>query len=226
AVISLGIAETWSIRYEDADRHLERGVALARRIGRPYLEILGLAHWAVVAYMLPSPAAADSGMQAIELARRHGWTDEPVAAAACVAFGSQLLWQGRLDEAAPWLEQGERIIREEADPVTGLGLSYDRGVLELARGRDQDALAAFQRAERLAGRVAAHHALATKTRAFLLHTRVRLGQMQRVEQALDEMDPPEREAGETHLALAVLRLAQDNPEAATVALAPVLDGSA
>ena len=72
AVISLGIAETWSIRYEDADRHLGHGVALARRIGRPYLEILGRAHRAVVASMLPSPAASDSGMQAIELARRHG----------------------------------------------------------------------------------------------------------------------------------------------------------
>jgi LuxR family maltose regulon positive regulatory protein len=226
AVISLGIAETWSIRYEDADRHLGQGVALARRIGRPYLEILGLSHWAVVAYMLPSPAAADSGMQATELARRHGWTDEPVAAAACVAFGSQMLWQGRLDEAAPWLEQGQRVIREEADPVTGLGLSYDRGVLELARGRDQDALAAFQRAERLAGRVAAHHALATKTRALLLHTLVRLGQTQRVEQALGEMESPEREAGETHLALAALRLAQDRPQAATAALTPVLNGSA
>jgi LuxR family maltose regulon positive regulatory protein len=228
AVISLGIAETWSIRYEDADRHLGPGVALARRIGRPYLEILGLAHWAVVAYMLPSPAAAaaDSGMRAIELARRHGWTDEPVAAAACVAFGSQMLWQGRLDEAALWLEQGQRAIREEADPVTGLGLGYDRGVLELARGRDQDALAAFTRAERLAGRVAAHHPLAIKTRAFLLHTQVRLGQMQRAEQALGEMDPPARESGETHLALAALRLAQDRPQAATAALTPVLDGSA
>src|SRR5487761_810910 len=226
AVISLGIAETWSVRYEDADRHLEQGIALARRIGRPYLELLGLAHWAVVAYMLPSPAAADSGMQATERARRLGWPAEPVTAAVCVAFGSQMLWQGRLDEAAPWLEQGQHVIREEADPVTALGLSYDRGVLELARGRHQDALAAFQRAERLAGRVAAHHALATKTRAFLLHTRVRLGQMQRVEQALDEMDSPEREAGETHLALAALRLAQDSPQAATAVLTPVLDGSA
>jgi LuxR family maltose regulon positive regulatory protein len=225
AVISLGIAETWSVRYEDADGHFQLGVAVARRIGRPYLEILGLAHWAVVAYMLPSPAAAGSGMQAIELARRHGWADEPVAAAACVAFGSQMLWQGRLDEAAPWLEQGQRVIREEADPVTALGLSYDRGVLELARGREQDALAAFLRAERLAGRVAPYHPLAIKTRAFLLHTRVRLGQTHRVEQALSEMDLPEREAGETHLALAALRLAQDRPQEATAALAPLLDGS-
>jgi LuxR family transcriptional regulator, maltose regulon positive regulatory protein len=226
ALISLGIAETWSVRYGDADRHLEQGVALARRAGRPYLEILGLAHWAVVAYPLPSPAGADSGMQAIELARRHGWADEPVAAAACVAFGVQMLWPGWLDEAAPWLDQGERAIREEADPVTGMTLGYVRGLLELARGRDQDALAAFQHAERLAGRVATHHALATKTRAFLLHTRVRLGQTQRVEQALSEMGSPEREAGETHLALAALRLAQDNPRAATAAIAPVLDGSA
>jgi LuxR family transcriptional regulator, maltose regulon positive regulatory protein len=226
AVISLGIAETWSVRYEDADRHFEQGVALARRVGRPYLEILGLAHWAVVAYPLRSPAGADSGMQAIELARRHGWADEPVVAAACVALGLQMLWPGRLDEASPWLEQAGRAIREEADPVTGLTLGYVRGLLDLTRGRDQDALAAFTRAERLAGRVAPHHALAIKTRAFLLHTRIRLGQTQRVEQALGEMDSPEREAGETHLALAALRLAQDNPQAATAALTPVLDGSA
>ena len=226
AMISLGIAETWSIRYEDADRHLGQGVALARRIGRPYLENLGRAHRAVVASMLPSPAASDSGMQAIELARRHGWADEPVAAAACVALGAQMLWQGRLDETASWLDQAERAIREEADPVTALSLGHLRGLLELVRARDQDALAAFQRAERLAGRVAAHHALATKTRAFLLHTRVRLGHTQRVEQALGEMDPPEREARETRIALAALRLAQDSPQAATAALAPVLDGSA
>ena len=224
AMISLGIAETWSIRIEDADRHLEQGIALARQIGRPYLEINGLAHWAMAASPLPS--AAERAMRAIELARRHGWADEPVAVAACTALGVQMLWQGRLDEAAPWLEQAGRAIRQEADPVTGLMIGYLRGLLELARGRDRDALAAFQHAERLAARVAAHHALTTKTRAFLLHTRVRLGQTQRVEQALSEMDSSQREAGETHLALAVLRLTQDSPQAATAELAPVLDGSA
>jgi hypothetical protein len=34
--------------------------------------------------------------------------------------------------------------------VTGLSLGYVRGLLELVRGRDQDALAAFRHAERLA----------------------------------------------------------------------------
>src|SRR5207237_1409488 len=41
AVINLSIAEVYAARPEDADRHLEQGVALARRIRRPYLELLG-----------------------------------------------------------------------------------------------------------------------------------------------------------------------------------------
>src|SRR5689334_6508878 len=49
AVISLSIAEVYAARPEEADRHLEQGVALARRIRRPYLELLGLAHGAVAA---------------------------------------------------------------------------------------------------------------------------------------------------------------------------------
>lgn len=38
AFISLGIAEVWAFRFADADRHLKPRVALARLIGRPYLE--------------------------------------------------------------------------------------------------------------------------------------------------------------------------------------------
>ena len=43
-LISLGIVEVWAFRFKDANQHLEQGVALARRIGRPYLELSGLAH--------------------------------------------------------------------------------------------------------------------------------------------------------------------------------------
>ncbi|MGW0630095.1 LuxR C-terminal-related transcriptional regulator [Streptomyces sp. NPDC002758] len=226
ALISLGIAETWSVRYEEADRHLERGVALAQRIGRPYLEIFGLAHWAVVALSRAPALAAERGAQAIELARQHGWTDEPIVTAAYVALGMHMLWRGRLDETEPWLERVERAVHQEADPVYGLMLHYGRGLLDLARGRDEDALAGFRSAERVTDLVVAHHPLATKARAFQLHTLVRLGEAERVEQALAEMDPRERETGETRAALAALLLARDDPQAAAAALAPVLDGSA
>jgi LuxR family maltose regulon positive regulatory protein len=225
ALISVGIAETWSIRIEDADGHLGQGVVLARQTGRPYLEILGLAHWAIVAQNQSLPSAAERGMRAIELASRHGWADEPIAAAAFTAFSLQMLWQGRLDEAASWLEQAERVVRQEADPVSALVLHYTHGLLELARGRDKEALSAFRPAERMAKLVVTNHALATKTRAFLVHAWTRLGDTQRAEQAWAKMDSREREAGEARVALAALRLAQSDPQAAAAALVPVLNGS-
>ena len=67
AVITLGIAEAWAGRLEDADRHLEQGVALARRAGRPYLELLGLAHGAAIAGFRSYAVGEQRSRQAIEL---------------------------------------------------------------------------------------------------------------------------------------------------------------
>ena len=77
ALTSLGGTEVWTTRFEEAERHLEQGVALARRIGRPYLEFSGLAYLAEVEIYRSFARAAERSRQAIELARRHGWTDEP-----------------------------------------------------------------------------------------------------------------------------------------------------
>jgi hypothetical protein len=49
ALIDLGIAELWTARFAEADQHLEDGIALARQLGRPYLEVTALAHWAQLA---------------------------------------------------------------------------------------------------------------------------------------------------------------------------------
>jgi LuxR family maltose regulon positive regulatory protein len=48
ALTSLGIAELWSLRLDHAEPHLKQGIALARRIQLPYLEITGQAYWAIV----------------------------------------------------------------------------------------------------------------------------------------------------------------------------------
>ena len=83
AFISLGIAEMWALRFEDAERHLRQGVALARRIGRPYLELHGLAHGTHGTLLFrPEAACAEWSWQAIELAERHGWGEEPLAGMA------------------------------------------------------------------------------------------------------------------------------------------------
>src|SRR6201995_687573 len=74
ALINLGITELWAARPEEAERHLEQGVTLARRIGRPFLEFTGLAHQATIQIYLSSSFArvAERSRQAVELARRDG----------------------------------------------------------------------------------------------------------------------------------------------------------
>ena len=157
--ISLGIAEMWALRFEDAERHLKQGLTLARQIGRPYLELHGLAHGAHAMLLFrPDTSPAEWSRQAIELAERHGWGEEPLAGMAYAQLGIVLLYQGRLDEAEPWLERAERTLRTEVEPAAGMSLRYARAVLELARGRYADALAAFRGAEKLAATLVRPHA--------------------------------------------------------------------
>jgi LuxR family transcriptional regulator, maltose regulon positive regulatory protein len=224
ALVILGTAELWALRAEEAARHLDQGAALARRIGRPWLEVSALAHGGWAASFRSFTLAAQQFGQAIELARQHGWTGEPVAAVAHVGLGAIRVWQMRLDEAQTLLDQAERALRGEVEPAAGIVLHQARGMLELARGHDARALTAFRAAERLAGLLIAAHPRSAPMRAHLLHTLIRMGETGRAGQALTGPDATAR--GEMRTALAALRLAQRDPRAATAALAPVLAGSA
>jgi len=225
ALISLGSTEFWAARFTNAERHLDQGIALARRIGRPYLEYTGLVYTASELFR-SAALAAEHSRQAVELAERHGWTDEPPAGLASLNVARLLVRQGRPEEAEPWIQRAERTLRAEAEPAVGLAIHSQRGLLELARGRDADALAAFQAADQLAGRLAEPSLMVLPNRSFLVQTLVRLGETERAEQALAALGDQDRDGGAMRTGLAVLRLAQDNPHAAIAALAPVLDGSA
>jgi LuxR family transcriptional regulator, maltose regulon positive regulatory protein len=65
----------------------------------------------------------------------------------------------------------------------------------------------------------------TSIQSRMLQTLVRLGQTGRAEQALAELGEDERASAEMRTAVATLRLAAGDPQAAADALAPVLDGS-
>ena len=225
ALISLGSTEFWAARFTDAGRHLDQGIALARRIGRPYLEYTGLVYTASELFQ-SAALAAEHSRQAVELAERHGWTHEPAAGLASLNIARLLVRQGRPEEAEPWIQRAERTLRAEAEPTVGLAIRSQRGLLELARGQDADALATFQAADQLAGRLAEPSLMVLPNRSFLVQTLVRLGQTDRAEQTLAALADQDRDGGAMRTGLAVLRLAQDNPHAAIAALAPVLDGSA
>ena len=127
ALISLGIAEYYAARFDQAEPHLAQGVALARCIGRPYLEFTGLAHQAGIETLRSYARATERAKQAVELAHRRGWTDEPVAGTAFQMLANVLAWQGRPEEAEGWLERAERTVSAEADPAAAVGASTPAG---------------------------------------------------------------------------------------------------
>jgi LuxR family maltose regulon positive regulatory protein len=237
ALINLGIAEACAARVHEADqhvdeadrqlaqadRHLEQGVALARRTGRSYLELVGLAHAAEVA-SYRGVVAEPRSRQAIQLAEQHGWQEDQAAAGAYLVLGAELVARGCLAEGEPWLDRAAQAVRPESEPALAAGLHSCRGLLELATGRFDKALAEFRASDRLATALG-RHVLSPNLRARILLTLLKMGQTRRAEAILAESDDHERAALEMRTARAVLELARRRPEAATAALAPAVGGS-
>jgi LuxR family maltose regulon positive regulatory protein len=226
ALISLGATEIWAFRFEDAERHLEQGVDLARRIGQPYLEFIGLTYWAHGMMLFrPDGLQPSWGRQAVELAERHGWDEEPLAGIAYTVLGSMQIYQGQLADAEPWLERAEHALRTEVEPAAGMSLQYARAILEMARGRYPQALSAFRAANELAAELVRPNISVTSMRARTVQALVLAGQADRAEAILAGLDTGERASAEMRTGAAALRLARGNPQAAADVLAPVLDGS-
>ena len=226
ALLSLGIAEIIAAaRLDDAERHLEQSVSLARRIGRPYLEAYALGHAASVASFRSFPLVMERGLRAIDIAQQHGWSDDPVLLNAYVSVALTTLWRGQIDEAEPWLRHAESVLRPELDPALGLVVYVGRAELEFARGRYAEAVAALRTGERLTALLAAPRVIADHARGFLLQTLLKLGEANKVKAALGELDDAELTRGEMRIVRAALSLAERDPEAASAALAPVLDGT-
>src|SRR5438132_978641 len=113
-------AARWSGQLEDAEAHLEQGVELARRIGRPYIEMGCLAHLGPAAYLRSFAQARQRCEEAIAIADAHSWGTEPFLGVALVVLGGIEVWAGRFagHERDSGLAGGARV----AVPV------HDRGV--------------------------------------------------------------------------------------------------
>jgi LuxR family transcriptional regulator, maltose regulon positive regulatory protein len=224
ALISLGSTELWATASQDAERYLDRGIALARQGGRPYLEFTGLAYQAMHEFYHSFARAAERSRQAVELAEQHGWTGDPAAGIACMVLAVVLVWQGQADAAEPWVQRAERTLTADTQPAAVLGVLIIRGTLELERDRNAAALAALKAGEPLARRLAGPHYLVARIRALLVHALIRLGHAGRAGQFLAGLGEQDRDRGELRVAAAALALAQDDPQAALAVLAPIQQG--
>ena len=226
ALMNLGTAEAWTLGLPDAERHLQEGAALAREIGRPYLEVACLAQLAFASRIRLFATTRQRCHEAIALAERHGWGAEPVIAPALVTLAANLVWTGEFDEAERWLQRTRQALQTDTGPDIGQRLHLATGRLYAGRGRHREALEEISAAERLQSQMEGSHAQASQVTGWMLATQARAGLPGEARAHLAALDEQEARSGEVRNADAVICLAEGEPAAALSALASALDGTA
>jgi LuxR family maltose regulon positive regulatory protein len=226
ALMNLGIVEAWSLASPDAERHLQDGAALARDIGRPYLEVSCLAQLAFASKIHSFATTQRRCYEAIAVADRYGWGAEPIIAPALVTLASTMAWTGDFAEGDRWLQGTARALQTDSGPGIQELVHIVRGELQAARGRHQAAFEEFCAAEQLGSRLAGPHALANQVTSWLLASQARLGQPGEARARLAALDDERANSGEIRNAAAVISLADGDPAAALGVLRPELDGTA
>ena len=225
ALMNLGIVELWSRRPDEAERDLEHALELARRAGRPYLEIGCLSHLALLPTR-PLTRQRPVTAEAVSIAERHGWEAEPIACMALATMAAVEVAQGRIAEGGDWLDRAERALRKEVEPATALFLFLVRGTQRLGEGRLDEAAGVFAAAERTQESLVTMHVNTALVRNFLVQTQLRMGQREAARATLARVSREQRDWGETRCAAAAIHLADEDASSAIEVLAPVLSGAA
>jgi LuxR family transcriptional regulator, maltose regulon positive regulatory protein len=222
-LLNLGIAETWTLRLDDAEAHLRQSLELARKLRRSYVEVGCLTALGVVANLTHRLDDADAlCRQAIAIADRHGWATQTNFAAAYVTLGAVCIDRGHPAEAEVWLNRAEPILADAPEPAVSVGLRHTQGMVAFATGRLDDALAAFSDGERLTAQLRAPHFLAIIERHWRLRTLLALGDTAAVHDGLADAD----DSALWRNLRARLHLAEGDAAAAAEAVAPVIAGEA
>jgi LuxR family maltose regulon positive regulatory protein len=226
ALMNLGTVEAWSLGNQDSQRHLQQGADLARRIGRPYLEVACLAELAFASKIEPFATTRRRCEEAIAVAEQHGWGAEPVISPALVNLAGTLIWTGEFDEADRWLDRAARALETDTGPSLRLLLHLGTGLLMSGRRKQQEALAEYSAAEELQAQLEGSHALMRQLTGFRLATQARLGQVSEARASLAALDADLASSGEVGNARAEICLADGNPADALAAVDNVLTGNA
>jgi LuxR family maltose regulon positive regulatory protein len=231
ALLNLGIVEMWSGRLAEADRHLSEGAALARMIGRPYLEVSCRAHQGFPSKLVSVATARERGRQAVSLAELHGFDDLPIIAPALGAVGGMAIWMGEFDEGERWLRRAWEVADPEVDPAAAVLLHVATGMLHAGRGHHQAAGEEFAAAARVQSRLTGVHALTPRITGWLAAEQARLGLLDEARATLTGGSAePERlggiydgQMGAIYNARAVICLSEGDPAGALDAVQGVLD---
>src|SRR5918993_3358507 len=104
ALLNLGIAEFWTGSLEAASRHFRAGLAAARRAGRDCLVVGFLGQLAAATTGSRPGEGVRLAREALELAERRGWSQNPSAACAYLVLGGAHFDWGDLAAAERYLD--------------------------------------------------------------------------------------------------------------------------
>jgi LuxR family maltose regulon positive regulatory protein len=213
ALMNLGIVETWSRRFDAAERYLSEGSALAHAIGRPYLEVACRAHQIFPTTLVSLASARERGRQAVALAECHGLGDRPILAPALGAVAFWAIWMGEFDEGESALRRAWEVAEPRIDPAAAVLLHLVTGQLHAARGQNQAALEAFAAGARAQSLLTGVHSLATPVVGWLAATQARLGMPDEARATLIGFSAKHERMGFIYNARAVIYLAEEDPNA-------------
>src|SRR3954470_4313236 len=223
ALLNLGIVETWSRRFDAAERHLAEGAALAQTIGRPYLEVACRAHQVFPTTLVSLASARERGRQAVALAERYGLGDRPILAPALGAVAFWAIWMGEFDEGESAVRRAWEVAEPQIDPAAAVLLHLVTGQLHAARGHHQGALEAFATGAQAQSLLTGVHALATPVVGWLAATQARLGKPDEARATLTGFFSEHERMGFIENARAVICLAEGEPAGALDVLRDVPD---
>ena len=226
ALMNLGTVEAWSRGRSDGERHLREGVELARKIGRPYLEVACLAQLGFASKLRSLAYSRERCEEAVALAEGHGWGTASILAPALITLACSMVWRGEFDEADRRLRRAEQALRADSGPGIGTLLHLVNGMLHAGRGQQREALDEFAAARELQSRLADPHALTGYVIGWTLATRARLGSSAAACAELDALDGWLADSGEIRNARAAICLTEGDPAGTLAVLAPVIDGRA
>jgi LuxR family maltose regulon positive regulatory protein len=225
ALMTLGTAEA-SAGLADAERHLQEGAILARKIGRPYLEVRCLAQVGFASRIRPFATTRRRCQEAIALAEQHGWGAEWYMAPTLITLAGTMVWTGEFDEGGRWLQRTLQALQADTGADIMLLVHIVSGMLQACRGRSHEALQEFSEAQYLGSQLEGSHALASQVTGWMLATQARLGMPGEARASLAELADERASSGEIHDARAVICLAEGDPAGALGAVQDVLDGTA
>jgi LuxR family maltose regulon positive regulatory protein len=227
ALLNLGIAELAALRLDEGRRHLEQALGLARRIGRPYLEMSCLAYLGLAAAHSGRPVCEVRGPaeQAVSIAEEHGWDSHHDAAAPFAVGGMALVWLGRFAEAAQWLDRAQHALTAGRAAAIEVLLHDARALLFLGDRRLDEVRACFRATEEPQRALPGGHPLRLDLRARALRAALELGDSAAVRAALADMPQEERGRPEMRLAAAALDCSEGRPDHALRELTGVVECS-